>query len=160
MKHLIKEVKSHVKEQFKINDEGDVFLVDGADESVEKMVRHAHLVPNYDGSTYPSTFVHNTLYCLLDEYDNADTIDDLYTRSVEPDVYNYQLEQWVSSHTARTSYADEAIKQLFQMNSPCDYHSLLRYAQSLEIEEIKHKLAAYLEEEIEHRLENEDEVEV
>lgn len=160
MKKVLQEVKTHLEQQFKINNYGKVVLVDGADEHLRDMVINAHCIADQGSPILPSDFIYETLYRLLIEYDNANTIDDLYDLSVEPEIYNHDLLKWVSSNLVRSSYVDEAIIQQGQSNVEPEFFSTLRYAQALEIEDIKHVLANYLEDEIERRLENEDEVEV
>ena len=160
MKKLIQEVKTHVEKQLKINGYGNVVLVDGADETIRDMVRDAHRIAEEDSPILPSNFIYETLYQLLIEYDNANTIDDLYDLSVEPEIYNDDLRKWANSNLVRSSYIDEAKNQQNLPDSAPEDFFTLQYAQALEIEDIKHVLANYLEDEIEHRLENEDEVEV
>lgn len=160
-KNLLKEVISHVNTQFKVNQHDKVVLVEGADESLSNMVRQAHCIAQEQTPIWPSNFVYETIYRVLAECENANSIDELESIIVEPEVYNHDLLTWLSSNQVRSSYFDEALSDLTSSpDNPPDLFTTLSYAQSLEIEYIKGVVVNYIEEEVEYLLNNENEVEV
>jgi len=120
---------------------GETFYktTDDCPQWVTELVRNAH------GDFLPNDYRYRWIAYALDAFsqyeDGHNAIDE-----VQPDVYNFDLLQWVSSNLYRMAYVDEAIQ-----NGAQDLATALTWAQSDEIRETYQRVLESLEAEQEAR---------
>lgn len=71
---------------------------------LRELIYHIH----DDGKFFPDDFKYSTIVEVLDAIAEGQDPDEI---SLEPDVYNHELIEWLASHGERAGYVDEAAKE-------------------------------------------------
>lgn len=92
--------------EFYVLKEAHGFDPDGNETSIYKMVQEAH------EGILPDDIKYRMIYSLLQHCLNYDSLDEASeeVHTLVP-IYNQELLAWVSSHSSRTDYCDEAIDE-------------------------------------------------
>lgn len=107
-------------------DNGETFykMTDDRPEWFSDMVRKAH------GEMMPDDYIYRWVSYALDAFQNYDDPEDALCE-IQPDVYNYDLLQWVSSNLWRMAYVDDAMD-----NGAKTLADALMWGQSEEMREV------------------------
>lgn len=117
-----------------------VKLTDNAPESLKDLVREAH--DSMSPDDYKYEFVFQALNLLVENEDPDDA-------QVEPDIYNYDLAEWLGSHVERSEYVNEAVQEWGVSATSFDIYQVIGLGQLREREEVFHIVRSELEDIIE-----------
>ncbi len=97
---------------------------------ITSMIKNAHMAGFgvQEDTPLPDDYIYQWIYNALDAYSEADDPEDI---TIEADIYNYELLDWVGSHLHRWADVDEAMGQ-------GHYHSLSDLFSELQVNEKYH----------------------
>lgn len=157
MNTLRQKIASEYLKQFvsKKRDDGNSFycLNSRNDKELIDLIYNCHdgVLPN--DKIYE--FIHDS-FTILYENDNGDDASD-YTSDIDAlvDVYNHDLNSWVSSNLTFSSYVDRAIQEF----GACDHFNALQIGQFLQRQEIFYKVLEFVNEKVKEHEEEQEELE-
>ncbi len=120
---------------------GDAFTctTDDAPEWVSDMCYAAH------GKMFPDDWRYSFILDALDALIDNDGDNDSALESIEPDVYNKDLLDWLSSRNDRASYCDDVAKE-FGLDPYLGIIERIRFGQLAEKQEVFNQVCEFLEE--------------
>ncbi len=98
-----------------------------APEELQELIREAH------GDLLPDDYRYEFIPIILEKISDWDDDIDELVNELEPDIYNYDLIQWLGSHPDRVGYVNEAVSEFGHAD---DIMGDIRNGQLLEIQEV------------------------